>query len=125
MIFLIILSISLIQTISTQTSYEEKCFDIDSTDSKLECSGFDNFYNIFEANETFIFAKPNRYNVTNDMVNFKKILNILVLNKNDDGNGTYYGKDSNNIQTTNIYNTLIYSRIMKLFNHSKFKCINV
>jgi hypothetical protein len=113
MIFLITLLISLIQKISTQTSYEEKCFDIDSTDSRLECSGFDNFYNIFESNETSIVAKPNRYLLTNDMMNFNKILNILVLNKNDDGNGTYYGKDSNGIQTKNIYNTLIYSKIMK------------
>ncbi len=120
MIFLFILLFSLIQHISSQTSYEEKCFDIDSTDSKLETGAFNNFYNIYESNVTNIVTKPNRYTIIEDQLNFKKILNIILLYKYDDGNGTFYAQNSSRF-LTNIYNTLIYSKIMISFNPIKFK----
>ena len=124
MIFLIILSISLIQTISTQTSYEEKCFDIDSTDSKLECNPFNSFYNIYESNVTAV--STDRYFIQDDDDKNTRTLTILKLNKKDDGNGTFYAKrQPADIISNYIYNTLIYSKPKKLFNHFKFKCIKV
>jgi hypothetical protein len=119
MIFLFILLFSLIQQISSQT-YEEKCFDIDSTDSKLECSAFNSFYNIYESNVTNIVTKPSRYTIIEDQLNFKKILNIILLYKYDNGNGTFYAQSNTNY-LTNIYNTLIYSKIMISFNPIKLK----
>ena len=91
---------------------EEKiCFDIDSTDSKLECFIADNLFNTIESNTTAITDTPNRYSITFDTPNLKKILTILKLKKNDDGNGTFYSKNFNGVNITNIYNTLIYSKI--------------
>jgi hypothetical protein len=107
MIFLIILLISLIQQFSTQTVYEEKCFDVDSTDSKLECSSFNSFYNIYESNTTSLDSKQDRYLI--ERINNIRILTILKLNKNDDGKGTFYAKETVNGNNTNVYNTLIYS----------------
>ena len=75
------------------------------------CGAFSSFYNTIESNITAITTTPNRYSTTNDNVNFKRILTILKLNKKDDGNGTFYAKDANSLEITNIYNTLIYSKI--------------
>jgi hypothetical protein len=90
MIFLLIFLISLIQQISTQTVYQEKCFDIDSTDSKLEHLISSTFYNIFESNMIPIGTFPERYLIQDDDDANTRTLTILKLNKNDDGNGTFY-----------------------------------
>jgi hypothetical protein len=126
MIFLFILLFSLIQNISSQTDYQEKCFDIDSTDSKLECRISSGFYNINESFNVTIATSLDRYFIQDDDDKNTRTLTILKLNKNDDGNGTFYAKrQSNDIISSYIYNTLIYSKPKKLFNHFKFKCINV
>ena len=98
------------QQVLSQVPEEKICFDIDSKDSKLECYIADNFYNTIESNTTAITDTPNRYSITIDNANLKKILTILKLKKNDDGNGTFYSKARNN-SINNIYNTLIYSKI--------------